>query len=147
MEKGKPGTVLELSGTVENLRIATYVHGFVKRFIESNWKEYKGRNRGVARHRSDFAVGILEGFRSKLNAATGGKAFHVPGHTLPLIKADDPLLEAYMRRRYPRTTTVGGRAVAQNGGVVRDGMAVGENLVIHEALTGRSSTGGLLTEG
>jgi len=37
--------------------------------------------------------------------------------------------------------------VAQDGGVVRDGMAIGKNLVIHHAITGQGSTGGLLTEG
>jgi hypothetical protein len=148
IEKGKTGTVLELSGTVENLRIATYVHGFVQRFIESSWGEYRGRKRGVGRRRSDFAVGILEGLRSKLSAAAGRKAVHASARTLPLIRAGDPLLEAYMRRRYPRTIKVGGRSVAQDGGVVRDGVAVGKNLVIHNAITGESSTSGrLLTEG
>jgi hypothetical protein len=148
IEKEKAGTVLELSGTVENLRIATYVHGFVHHFIESCWEEYKGRKRGVARRRSDYAVGILEGFRSKLIAATKRKDVSGSPGKLPLIKSQDPLLNQYMRQRYPRTITVGGRAVAQNEGVVSDGMAVGKSLVIHHAITGGSSTGGgLLTEG
>ncbi len=58
------------------------------------------------------------------------------------------MLNQYMRQRYPRTITVGGSAVAQDGGVVRDGMAVGKSLVIHDAITGKGSNGGgLLTEG
>jgi hypothetical protein len=147
IEKGKTGTVLELSGTAENLRIATYVYNFVRHFIESSWEEYRGRKRGVGRRRSDFAVGILEGFRAKLGAATGQKAVHASARTLALLKAGDPLLDFYMHQRHPRTVKVGGRAVAQDGGVVRDGVAVGKNLVIHDAITWQGSTGGLLTEG
>jgi hypothetical protein len=147
IDKERTGTVLELSGTVENIRIATYVHGFVERFIESSWEEYRGRKRGVGRRRSDYAVGILEGFRSKLIAATERKGISTFPGRLPLMKTHDPLLNQYMRQRYPRTITVGGRAVEQDGGVVRDGMTVGKNLVIHNAITGQGSTGGLLTEG
>jgi hypothetical protein len=147
IDKERTGTVLELSGTVENIRIATYVHGFVERFIESSWEEYRGSKRGVGRRRSDYAVGILEGFRSKLIAATERKGVSTSPGRLPLMKTHDPLLNQYMRQRYPRTITVGGRAVEQDGGVVRDGMTVGKNLVIHDAITGQGSTGGLLTEG
>jgi hypothetical protein len=147
IDKERTGTVLELSGTVENIRIATYVHDFVNRFIESSWEEYRGRKIGVGRRRSDYAVGILEGFRSKLAAATERENVSASPGRLSLMKTNDPLLNQYMGQRYPRTIAVGGRAVAQDGRVVRDGMAVGKSLVIHDAITGQGSSGGLLTEG
>jgi hypothetical protein len=147
IEKGKTGTVLELSGTVENLRIATYVHSFVQRFVESRWEEYKGHNQGMGRRRSDYAVGILEGFRSKLSAASESKGVTPSPKGFSLIRTDDPLLNHYMRQRYPRTRTVSGRAATQDGRVLKDGMDVGKRLIIHKAITGQTSIGGLLMEG
>jgi hypothetical protein len=147
IEKGKTGTVLELSGTVENLRIATYVHSFVQHFIESRWEEYKGHNQGMGRRRSDYAVGILEGFRSKLSAASESKGVTPSPKGFSLIRTDDPLLNHYMRQRYPRTRTVSGRAATQDGRVLKDGMDVGKRLIIHKAITGQTSIGGLLMEG
>ena len=68
---GKMGRVLEISGTTQNIKMASYVHDFVGRFIHSQWAAYN-KNRSLNRHRqTDFALGIVEGFRSKLE--TPGK--------------------------------------------------------------------------
>ena len=65
-QRGKMGRVLEISGTIPNIKMASYVHDFVRHFIHSQWAAYN-RDRRLNRHRqTDFAVGIIEGFRSKL---------------------------------------------------------------------------------
>ena len=61
------GRVLEISGTEKNVQIASYVYNFVNRFIESQWREYN-KKKGLNRYRrTDFALGVLEGFEQKLN--------------------------------------------------------------------------------
>ena len=70
-EKRRMGRVLEISGTIPNVKMAGYVHDFVQRFIHSQWTEYN-QDKGLNRYRlTDFAVGIIEGFRSKLESPPG----------------------------------------------------------------------------
>ena len=59
IEKGKMGRVLELSGTVQNLQIASYVFDFIQQFIESAWKEYNAGGKLNRYRKTDFSSGIL----------------------------------------------------------------------------------------
>ncbi len=134
LEKGKMGRVLEISGTEQNVRLASYVHDFVCRFIEAEWRTYndgKGLNRS---RKSDYAAGIIEGFRSKLASqntrkrARGGKA---------LIKLQDPLLDRYVAYRYPRTVTERRALSGRDEKVASDGREAGRRLVLHQGITER----------
>ncbi len=139
-EKRKMGRVLEISGTLPNIKLALYVHDFVRTFIRSQWKEYN-RERSLNRHRlTDFAVGIIEGFRSKLER---------PEETDPvsgcqaLLKSDDPLLKEYLRYRYPHTGTIKTGRGSYDPGVRKDGKRVGKNLVISRGVTEGARARGL----
>ncbi|MBU4011732.1 MAG: SprT-like domain-containing protein, partial [Proteobacteria bacterium] len=66
IEKGKMGRVLELSGTLENIEIASYVHDFIKHYIESRWLEYNNKKQLNRHRKTDFAAGIIKGFSTKL---------------------------------------------------------------------------------
>ena len=126
------GRVLEVSGTIPNAKMASYVHDFVKRFIHSQWAEYN-KDKGLNRYRlTDFAVGIIEGFRSKIEARQGEKGKE--GILLPLIKRQDPLLKEYLAYRYPRTAMVKTGGGRQDGRVRKDGKQIGKNLVISKGI-------------
>ncbi len=71
LEKKRMGRVLEISGTLPNLQVAGYVYEFVSRFIQSQWQEYNGQRNLNRRRRTDFALGVIEGFRSKLKSGNG----------------------------------------------------------------------------
>jgi len=142
MEKRKMGNVLEISGTLQNVRIASYVYDFVKHFIDSQWYEYN-KDKGLSRYRkTDFAVGILEGFRSKLKLQTE-KRKKIKSR-LALIKIQDPLLEKHMNYKYPRTTTVRGKALRKDKHVLKDGISIGNRLVIFRGITQKGTNGRLL---
>jgi len=132
LEKGKMGRVLEISGADQNVKLASYVYDFVRRFIDRQWKEYnthKGLNR---RRKTDYAVGIIEGFRSKLALQDSKKK---RGGKRALIKLGDPLLEKYVAYRYPRTVSEKRVVSGKDEKVASDGREAGKKLVIHKGIT------------
>ena len=142
IEKGKMGRVLEISGTIQNVRIASYVYDFVKQFIDSQWHEYN-KDKGLNRYRkTDFAIGIIEGFSSKLKLQTEEKK--KVKSKLALIKIQDPFLQKHIDYKYPRTASVGGKALRKDKHVLKDGMSVGKGLVIHKGITENGASRRLL---
>jgi hypothetical protein len=104
-------------------------------FIEGRWKDYT-RDRKLSRYRkTDFAVGILEGFRKRLEepAIPGKQA----GVGLSLMKIEDRELESQVAYRYPHLRQIQGRRLRRNEAVHRDGMRMGRNLVLHKAIEAR----------
>ncbi|MBI5143344.1 MAG: DUF2786 domain-containing protein [Nitrospirae bacterium] len=146
VEKGGMGTVIEISGTPKNVRLAGYVYDYVKRFIDVEWSAYnKGGTHGE-RRKTDFAVGVIEGFRNKLRASASkrpadGEQRESAERTLACIK--DPKLEDYFHARYPYIRTRRGSSRRVDGRVLQDGRELGGALVIHEGINERG-TGGLL---
>lgn len=142
-DRGKMGHVLEVSGTVENVRIAHYVHDFVQRFINSQWQEYN-KDKGLNRYRkTDYAVGIIDGFCSKLESQ--GKKKRV-GDKHALVKIEDGLLKEYVEYKYPRVRNLGMRASRRDSKVLNDGMNAGKKLVISKGITGKGRSKRLLIE-
>jgi hypothetical protein len=146
VEKGGMGTVMEISGTPKNVRLAGYVYDYVKRFIDTEWSVYnKGRAHGE-RRKTDFAVGVIEGFGSKLRASAkkqpaDGAQRDNAERTLACTR--DPKLEDYFHARYPYIRTRRGSSGMVDGRVLQDGRERGGSLVIHEGICERG-TGGLL---
>ena len=141
--KGKMGRVLEISGTEKNVQIASYVYDFVNCFIESQWREYN-RNREMNRYRrTDFALGVLEGFEKKLAAQSEQRS---PATGYGIIKVEDPLLKKYTAYRYPHITTNRGKPLRQDAKVRKDGQKVGNNLVISKGIHRKGRNEGFLLE-
>jgi len=131
-EKRKMGRALELSGTIQNVKMAGYVYDFVKRFVDSKWAEYN-KDKGLTRHRlTDFAAGIIEGFRSKLESQQ--KELDPHGGSVALMRAQDPLLKEYLAYRHPHTAMVKTGVGRQDGKVRKDGKEIGKNLVISKGV-------------
>lgn len=142
LNKGKMGSVLEISGTIQNVKIASYVHDFVTRFIDSQWQRYN-KKKDLNRYRkTDFAVGIVKGFRSKLKLQNTERKRHKgkPG----LIKMEDPLLQEHVDYRYPYTASVRGQVLRGHKDVVRDGIGIGKKLVISKGITEKGTSRKLL---
>ena len=138
MEKEKMGRVLEITGTGQNVQMAAYVYDFVRQFINSRWLEYN-RKRGLNRYRkTDFAVGVIEGFRSKIEEKNRKKSN--PSSCRCLVKVEDPLLVAYTDHKYPHTRSFRPKVSTQDRAVVKDGRRLGQRLVISKGITERGTT-------
>ena len=145
IEKQKMGRVLEISGTAQNLKIADYVHGFIVQFIDARWRKYN-HGKGLNRYRrTDFSVGIIEGFRHKLES--GVKKQKIFKEISALIQKGDPQLQKYFKFKYPHTTSVKKTAVRQDTRVLNDGKKLGKKLVIARAIKERKTTRPLLIRG
>ncbi|MGD9199771.1 MAG: DUF2786 domain-containing protein, partial [Desulfobacterales bacterium] len=141
----KMGRVLEISGTAHNLKMAEYVHDFMRTFIEARWRDYN-RNKGLNRYRkTDFAVGIIEGFRDKLETHINRKK--APHNTLALIQKSDPQLGKYVRFRYPYTASIQKAAPRRNARVLKDGQKVGRQLIIAKGVCDRKTAKPPMIEG
>ena len=137
LDRARMGTVLEITGRVHNVKTACYVHDFVTRFIKARWEDYGGPGR-LNRHRKiDFSLGILEGFRKKLEGGAG--AGKTPGGSLSLVALKDKELEKQVAYRYPHLRRTRGRPVRRDAKVIRDGIDVGRNLVIHRGIEERAN--------
>jgi len=138
LEKGKMGRVLEISGTLYNIRAASYVYDFVRRYINSGWSEYNKHKRLNRYRKTDFAVGVIQGFASKLKAARNTKKKHIEP-SLKLIERDDPLLLKYIAYRYPRMVRLERRACGPDLNVMQDGITEGKKLVIYRGISKRGT--------
>ncbi|MBW1912999.1 MAG: DUF2786 domain-containing protein, partial [Deltaproteobacteria bacterium] len=111
-------------------------------FIDSQWDKYN-TDKGLNRYRkTDFAVGVMEGFRSKLELQT--RRQKKPGVGRKLIVLSDPLLQKHIKYRYPHTTSLRGKALRRDRKILNDGMSVGRELVISRGITERKKGGRLL---
>ena len=104
MERQKMGRVLEVTGTRPNIRIAAYVYDYVQHYINSQWKAYNPENMLNQHRKTDFSVGVIEGFISKLKQRSEGRKISAPGKHL--MKIEDPLLKKHMNYKYPHMTKI-----------------------------------------
>ncbi len=137
MEKAKMGRVLEISGRIENVRLASYVYDFIRHFIDSHWAHYNKSNRFNRYRKSDFAVGVIEGFRSKL---TGYARQHSKRTTYrAVIRKTDSSLARYFDYRYPHTVNIRKKVSHQDETIVAHGKKIGRKLVITKGISGGHS--------
>jgi hypothetical protein len=143
LEKGKMGHVLEISGTGQNVRIASYINEFIRHFISSQWVRYNRKRRLNRFRRTDFAVGIIQGFRSKLNQET--IAIKKSKDNQSLIKIHNAELEEHIHYKYPRISRIKGRALKNDKSVLKDGISLGKELVVYKGIVHKNSETRLLT--
>jgi hypothetical protein len=144
-EKGKMGRVLEITGTMQNLKIASYVFDVVSNYIDSEWIKYN-RKRGLSFYRkTDFAVGIVRGFRRKLESQQSSSK-NPPARIFALTELKDYQLENYYRYRYPKISKFSRASSGQDFGVFSDGMKAGKKLVISKGIEESRESGKFLTE-
>jgi len=143
-EKDKLGRVLEISGTKQNVQMASYVYDYVDRYIDSQWALYNKEKKLNRCRKTDFAIGILNGFRSKLESQE--KQREKSGNNRALVKFEDPGLRQYMNYHYPHTTSIRRNRRNQDKDVINDGIDIGRKLVISKGITETGEKGKFLTE-
>jgi hypothetical protein len=134
LKKGRMGRVLEISGTRKNVQIADYIHAAICRYIDDAWAGYR-RNKGLNRYRkTDFAVGIIEGFKATLQqaSATGSRGL---GTHLPAARVEDHALTRYLAHRYPHVRSFSRRGPGHDPRVLADGTESGRKLIIAKGIT------------
>lgn len=143
VEKGSMGRVAEISGTPQNVQIASYVYDCVNQYIKSQWSKYRQRNASVSgRSRSDFAVGVIEGFRSTLEKQRQTNVHSASRKNL--ICLEDPQLVEYVKNRYPIVRKRSKRYSMKNQRIRLDGQNAGKRLVISKAVSTTGPAGGIL---
>ena len=127
--EGKRGSVIEVSGTPENVELAEYVFAFLTQTAERLWCEHR-RERGLRGNggRRHFVAGVMSGFRQKLRDERGSN------ERAGLVWVGDPGLEAFFRRRHPslrwsRHRT--GRLSAE----YKDGQRAGSRIVLRRGIS------------
>ena len=132
LEKARMGRVLEISGSSENLQIAEYVYDTVRRYIDNAWNAYK-KGKGLNRYRkTDFAVGVIDGFRSTLQN-TSAIAPQDSDTGLPM-RIDDSALTLYLDRRYPHLRSFKRGGPGHDRQVRDDGTECGKRLVVAKGI-------------
>jgi hypothetical protein len=132
LERARMGRVLEISGSVENVRVAHYIYDFVRRHIAAEWELYCRQNLTVHGDRTFFAVGLLTGFAEKLRAqrapapATSGAR--------AVVRLQDPQLNAYFAQRFPHTVRGRSNYWAPDSEAFAEGRSRGKALVIHRGV-------------
>ncbi len=142
LEKGRMGRVLEISGTAGNVQIADYVYSCMKNFIHSQWIEYNEGGRLSRYRRTDFAAGVVRGFRSKLECRHEGLKNEISKSAL--IEMKDPLLREYMKFRYPHTACFSRRVANTDQKVIEDGVNRGKKLLISKGIEEKEKNMGRL---
>jgi len=132
-DREKMGRVLEITGTPENILSAEYVYDFVKNHINLEWSRYN-KNKKLSLHRkTDFATGIIEGFRNRLETRQAGVA--ADNDVKAIIKIEDPQLRDHIKYRYPNTRMYQSDISNQDENVLEDGRKIGREMVISRGIT------------
>ncbi len=115
---------LEVMGTRSNLEMAKYVHAYLSRAAEAEWREHKKAQkiRGD-RDRLQYMAGVIRGFSEKLSEK------RVEEREQGLIWVGDADLDEFFSKRYPRTQTVysGGGRLSE---AYAHGKAAGRDIVL-----------------
>lgn len=126
--EAKRGTVIELSGTPENLELASYVYDFLERAALDLWKAHKKKHRLKGEsQKQGYLYGVMMGFDKKLAVAT------LKNQGEGLVWTGDPALQAFFRSRHPHIRRVGGRARFSDD-AVSAGKEAGSRLVLRPGL-------------
>ncbi|MBF0103642.1 MAG: DUF2786 domain-containing protein [Desulfobacterales bacterium] len=145
IEKEKMGKALEISGTLSNIKIASYVYDFINHFIDMKWNEYNKEKRLNRYRKSDFACGIIRGFRSKLtqqqqmqkesNPFNPSHKYNTCKDVMNFVQKE---MKTYISHRYPRIASRR-RHYYSDQSVIEDGKAIGEQLIISKGIEEKSN--------
>jgi hypothetical protein len=131
LEKGKMGRVFEITGTIENVKIAAYVFDFISRHMHREWDVFnKGKNLNRAR-KTDFISGLIQGFSSTLTRSAGdtGDAKKRQTETTPMVLEDQALID-YTAYKYPRIVRFSRRGSVCDTDVLDEGKKAGKKLIL-----------------
>ena len=95
--------------------------------------------------KTDFAVGIIEGFRGKLESNINHSK--TSPDLRALTRKKDPRLKQYYRFRYPHTASIQKEASRRDARVLKDGKKVGQKLIIAKGISEKKTDKPYMIEG
>lgn len=104
-KSNKTVKTIELFGLEPNLKVAEYVLHFLLHKLEELWLHQKKLASVSAKHKRSYQIGLLHGFRQKLEHAKRERHQKVTEHSERMalqVLAEDPNLDAFIQRRFPR---------------------------------------------
>ena len=143
VRRNKPGKVLQIYGSLENLNLAEYVYSYLLGLLDFLWVEYRKENHPrTHRERQRYFAGVLTGFYQKLR----GQERELR-ETKALVWKGDQRLKMFFRYHNPKTTSLYSRGVRQTR-AFQDGVLKGRQITLSRPLEDRApGPGGLLPEG
>jgi hypothetical protein len=147
LARARMGKVLEVSGTRENVLMASYVHDFLGRTIEEQWEVEGSAHSHSLRRRNDFALGFIAGIRETL-AAKDVELGRESERMRALVKHGDAALTGYFRRRHPYIRSMGRRGAYVDPDAHQAGRELGLKTVVSRPVErGGESAGRFLPPG
>src|SRR5438128_2475810 len=141
--------VVELLGTRENVLMAEYVYHFLRHKLDTLWEEHRSRTGAAAAARRSYMLGVLSGFREKLDASAAltdaGPSSTETSQTL--LKLADQQLETSVKTRYPRLTTRWWGTGCRDRDSYGAGVVDGGTITLQRGLTYRTGNRGLSLPG
>jgi len=138
--------VVELLGSRENVVMAEYVYRFLRHTLDALWEEYRRRTGRTSSARRSYMLGVLDGFREKLQ-----KSSTVPDEGEPIAGADSLALlklagrelDAFVATRYPKLSTRSWGSSRGDRESYGAGISDGGEITLHRGITGPSGNRGL----
>ena len=149
LSKGKMGRVFEITGTLENVNIASYVHDFIMNHARKAWEDFsRGSKMGRSR-KSDFYTGLVLGFQDRLKKEQAARSTApAPNPRSRSLVALDPKLTEYTDFKYPRVRHHKRPPRPVDNTALNAGKNIGKKLVLAKAVeTASERSIGLLTDG
>ena len=130
---------IDIMGSFENVVMAEYVYYFLMNQLEYLWKEHRQMTRAPGRNKRSYWLGVLRGFRLKLEAQE--KQRNTPEYpdtgrtTSALVLCQDQGLMHFKKKRYPRLVHRGSSSATVDAGTFNAGVSDGQNLTLHRGVT------------
>jgi len=132
-EKFSEFKVIELLGTRENVQMAEYVYYFLMNQTEILWKTYRKERTKNPRARRSFCLGVVSGFRDKLDRHQ--KEMSKTHSSMALVTKTDKELEGFVRTRHPRLVKIHHGTRVHEVIHYNAGKSRGASLVLHKGVS------------
>ena len=118
-----------------------YVQTFISNHIDRTWEEYK-KGRKLNRYRkTDFAIGLIDGFNEKLKSQKlHGSETSGSHNNTALVKFDDIQLKQYIACKYPSLTTIRRKKARVDTEIMNDGKSIGNKIVLHKGIEAKANS-------
>lgn len=131
--------VIELLGRKEDVLLAEYVFFFLTNQLPVLWQQHG--ETGSRKRQNSFYLGVLAGFREKLES--NQKELFSKDKSLALaVRKQDPGLEDFLGERYPRLVKIKHARLYQDGRSYDSGKEHGRKLVLKKGVESKSTQSG-----
>jgi len=132
----------DVCGNTEDLRMAEYVYEFLKRTVESLWKDHQRQTRAKGAVKRSYCLGVLRGFQQKLTESQA--KMKLAPESQALVVRESKALDSFLSARYPRLVKGGGIAGARDRDSFAAGVDDGKKIVLNKPISARDGFKGRL---